>query len=817
MEHRLPATILLVDDYPPNLTAIEAALEPLEQRLVKASSGAEALKFLLSEDSCALILLDVNMPGQDGFETADLIRARGRTRDIPILFMTAVKRPEGARQASEHGAADYIVRPVEPEVLRTKVRGILELRGRAEDLTKQLLRRAEQERAQLVTERRLERRYRSLVEATGQVVWSMGQGGEVLEDSPSWRAFTGQSPEQLVGRGFLEAIHPDDRDRADRGWQAGFVDKQPYDVELRLRRGDGTYADVLSRGVPVLEDDGSVLEWLDTCIDLTEHKRADEEVRASRDQLDVILGSVSEGITAQDATGRLVFANDEAARMSGFASGAEMLAAGTAAVASRFEMRDEAGGPFPLERLPSRIALRTGTRSEGLLRVRRKDRDDDRWVLLRSTPVQGATGTASLVINVMQDVTEQRRSAFAATLLSDAGRVLGSSLEADATLGAIARLAVPRLADRCAVHLRQPEGSIRLLALAGLDGEAERAVSESAARPPIDPAGGQGVAAVLRSGKSECGRSLPDEMVAELAAGPEDLEELRAAGVLSYIAAPFCARGQVLGALTLVTTARSGRRYDAVDVRTAEELADRVAAALDNAALYKREQEAVRARDDFLSIASHELRTPLTPLRLQIQILRRLVAHGATLARDKLAVSLDTLERQTERLGRLVSDLLDVSRITAGKLTLHRERLDLAEVAREVVERYAGISRSRIALQTRSAPGNWDRARLEQVATNLLANAIKYGEGKPIEVVVALEDGAALLAVRDRGIGIAAQDADRIFGRFERATSATSYGGLGLGLFIAQQIATAHGGRISVESAPGQGATFTVALPLGEP
>jgi signal transduction histidine kinase len=103
------------------------------------------------------------------------------------------------------------------------------------------------------------------------------------------------------------------------------------------------------------------------------------------------------------------------------------------------------------------------------------------------------------------------------------------------------------------------------------------------------------------------------------------------------------------------------------------------------------------------------------------------------------------------------------------------------------------------------------------VATNLLANAIKYGEGKPIEVVVALEDGVAVLAVRDRGIGIAAQDTERIFGRFERATSATSYGGLGLGLFIAQQIATAHGGRISVESAPGQGATFTVALPPGEP
>src|SRR5712664_1671512 len=134
-----PRTILVVDDYAPNLVALEAALEPLEQRVVKVSSGEEALKFLLSE-GCALIVLDVNMPGQDGFETADLIRARPRTRDIPIVFVTAASRPEGARLASEHGAADYIVRPVEPDVLRTKVRGILELRERAEDLEQQLLR-----------------------------------------------------------------------------------------------------------------------------------------------------------------------------------------------------------------------------------------------------------------------------------------------------------------------------------------------------------------------------------------------------------------------------------------------------------------------------------------------------------------------------------------------------------------------------------------------------------------------------------------------------------------------------------------------------
>lgn len=235
-------------------------------------------------------------------------------------------------------------------------------------------------------------------------------------------------------------------------------------------------------------------------------------------------------------------------------------------------------------------------------------------------------------------------------------------------------------------------------------------------------------------------------------------------------------------------------------------------------------REAVRARDDFLGQASHELRTPLTSLKLQLQRLESEVGHLApdgALPRRDLERRLALLSKQANRLATLISALLDVSRMSAGRLSLELEDVDLAEVARDVADRLreqalaAGCS---IQLEAGGPPivGRWDRLRLEQVITNLLTNAITYGTGKPIEVGFAEHGGDIVLRVRDQGIGISPEDQRRIFQRFERAVSSRNYGGVGLGLWIVQQIVTAHGGQISVESDPGQGATFTVSLPRSQ-
>jgi PAS domain S-box-containing protein len=228
-------------------------------------------------------------------------------------------------------------------------------------------------------------------------------------------------------------------------------------------------------------------------------------------------------------------------------------------------------------------------------------------------------------------------------------------------------------------------------------------------------------------------------------------------------------------------------------------------------------REAVIVRDDFLSVASHELRTPLTALKLEVSNLLRLARLDPGSERARLIAKVERIDAQATRLRALIDDLLDVSRLAAGHLDLHVEPIDLGALAAEVGARFvdeAARLGSTLVIDARAeAVGHWDRERLEQVVSNLLSNAVKYGDGKPIDVSVRAESGQARLVVRDRGLGIAARDHDRIFGRFERAASSGNFGGIGLGLWIVKQIVAVFGGAIHVDSALGAGAVFTVDLP----
>jgi signal transduction histidine kinase len=229
---------------------------------------------------------------------------------------------------------------------------------------------------------------------------------------------------------------------------------------------------------------------------------------------------------------------------------------------------------------------------------------------------------------------------------------------------------------------------------------------------------------------------------------------------------------------------------------------------------------AVRARDDFLSIASHELRTPITTMGLQIDGMSHFVRELAPGPQvDKMTRRLDLTRRQIDRLAALVATLVDVSRITSGRLQLSKQVADLSEVIKVVAERLCDDAvRSGSPLRCEAAApvwGEFDVSRVDQVATNLVSNAIRYGRGKPIVIGAGSNDGSARFWVEDQGIGIAPEHQARIFQQFERAAPSTSYGGLGLGLWISRQIVEAMGGTISVRSQVDAGSVFTVEIPRG--
>jgi signal transduction histidine kinase/HAMP domain-containing protein len=405
---------------------------------------------------------------------------------------------------------------------------------------------------------------------------------------------------------------------------------------------------------------------------------------------------------------------------------------------------------------------------------------------------------------------------LAQRFLIDASAQLAELVDVDTLMRRLARLVVPRLAQWCVIDTVGEEGDIRHVASVHEDASKQGLLQELERLTPRGWHALHPTAQVLTTGRPLLVSVVTEASLREYGLGEEHLRVLRELGLHSAISLPLTARGQPLGAI-LLASARPGVPYGPRDLALAQELAWRASIAVDNARLYRQAQDTIRLREEFLSVASHELHTPLTPLQLQLQTLKRALATRGSATSSELTLKLESALRQVKRLSRLVDDLLDVSRITAGRLSLQREEMDLAELTRELVERFGEQAEAAGCAVHIDAPGlvsgAWDCFRLEQVLVNLLSNALKYGAGRPVDIQVVADGGLATWSIRDQGIGIAPEHLQRIFGRFERAVSARAYGGLGLGLFIAHQMVHAHGGTLRVWSQPGAGSTFTVTLP----
>jgi PAS domain S-box-containing protein len=272
---RSAARILLVDDRPANLLALEAILSPLGHTLVRASSGEEALWRLLEEEYAA-ILLDVQMPGMDGFDTARLVKSRPRTQHVPIIFITAINRErEYVFEGYARGAVDYVSKPFEPEILRSKVEVFVELWRRGEQLRHQEA--ALREREREADARRAEARFRELFDALPLLLWASGRDGRMTHANPAFLSRVGRTLEACARGGPFLDVHPDERAAVERAWAEGLATGQPFETRFRLRRAeDGTHGWCLGRGVPEHDEGGRVSGWVFTAIDVDAEKRGEE-------------------------------------------------------------------------------------------------------------------------------------------------------------------------------------------------------------------------------------------------------------------------------------------------------------------------------------------------------------------------------------------------------------------------------------------------------------------------------------------------------------------------------------------------------------
>jgi signal transduction histidine kinase len=436
---------------------------------------------------------------------------------------------------------------------------------------------------------------------------------------------------------------------------------------------------------------------------------------------------------------------------------------------------------------------------------------------------------------VLFDTTPNTRDHVWLCFLHEASVALGESLDYEAALERVTRLAVSahargtdvedlfwkkiaavggwRFADACAVDVVLPDGRGRCVVAAHADPahQPELEAVLRGAEPAAAPSGT--IQNVIRTGTPYISLDLLGEG-ARTIGGPDDPQlatALRKMVLRSLMVVPILSPQGVLGSILFAS--HDPQMFQPSDVERGQQLAHLFSLALENARLYRQARDALAVREEFMSVASHELRTPLTSLKLQCSMLER--SHRSD---QDMSPKLHRLSEQIDRLGKLSESLIDVTRLSSDRMVLTKKEGDLRCSVADVLESLRPDAlRAGCVIRMDEGPavrGWFDARRLEQAVRCLLENAIKFGAGRPIEVAIGTTDDCAQVSVTDHGIGIAQADTHRIFDRFERAVSSRHYGGLGIGLYVAREIADAHGGSILVGSEPGGGSTFRIVVPL---
>ncbi|HEU4993527.1 MAG TPA: ATP-binding protein [Gemmatimonadaceae bacterium] len=400
-------------------------------------------------------------------------------------------------------------------------------------------------------------------------------------------------------------------------------------------------------------------------------------------------------------------------------------------------------------------------------------------------------------------------------LLAEAGRVLSSSLDYEATVALVAQRAVPDFADWCAVDL-VVDGRIKRLAVAHLDPAKVRWARSLEDKFPRGRGADLGIDVVIRTGEPRMVREVTDDMLERMAVNADHLAAMRLAGVYSIMIVPMATRGMILGSLMLISS-RPERRFDEADFATAQALARRAAVAIDNARLYCAAREANEAKANFLATISHELRTPLTAIIGFDQLLADGISGPVS---DGQKQPLERIKANAIHLRSLVEEMLLFARLESNEESVHVEPVRVKHVVDDVVDSLSPIAaQNRLALRAEPADPaltiRSDATKLRQMLVSLVSNAVKFTQRGEVVVRTVDHDGAVTFEIRDTGVGIAPDDLEHVFDPFWQVdqTRTRRTGGSGLGLAVARRIARLMGGDITGESTPSVGSTFRITLP----
>lgn len=810
--------ILLVDDRSENLVALETQLRDQPANILTARSGDDALELLLSHE-VALALLDVQMPGMDGFELAELMRGSQRTRQIPIIFVTAALHDQARIfKGYDAGAVDFLIKPIDDRVLGSKVSVFLQLHQQKRQLAERV---HELEAAHQALQASAELSFRQLDEI--QSIYDSAHVGLCVFDQDlrylrinrHMAEMNGASTSEHLGKTvdeILPSLAPTAHAIADGILRSG---TGVTDVEFTgvTPSQPGVRRTWMEQWIPLKNARGVVTGINVVAEEVTDRRRTEEALRASEELLRTVIENSRDGINMLDlGTGRYTFISPAQSELTGF-SAEETRAMSLAEVLDRVhpDDRDEVarqhGAGAAGQEGPSTVEYRWKTK-----------RGVYRWLSDSHKIVRDRDGKPVGLVCVSRDITD-RKQAEAALLASEARLKLLSD-----TAGRLLRAELPhQIIDQIGHEVMQHLDCDLFFNFLVEPGTHKLTLNACAGIPAEE------AQRIQASGTGVCG-CVPRDGTCILAEDLQRSPDPRADLVRSYGVQAHCCHtllgegSKVLGTLSFGTRRRAHFAEDEVALMRA--IADQIATAIQRTdarqALAVTNAQLVEAdlrKNEFMAMLSHELRNPLAPIKNSLYILDHAQASSEQSRRAKA-----TIDRQVDQLARLVDDLLDVTRIARNKIQLQRQSLELTELVRRTVDDHrVELEKAKLQLQTASDDAPiWvtaDGNRIAQTVGNLLQNAAKFTPaGGRVEVSVSLDRprAQAIIRVRDTGVGMNPDMLSRIFQPFMQADTAMdrSKGGLGLGLALVKGVVELHGGSVEATSAGlGKGTEFVVRLP----